>query len=158
MPPLAEKKQNLCVAMRAAKLKVRVQRRIAASRVRGWLSPVGPVTETAGDLWGQTQGTRAKRKHPRKVQMAQKRVSCIFTWGLGRWKSSFLLACRDAVEGMISRSQKGKEKLTLKIIINTIIFKLLCLPNCSNGSSMSDPPPCKKRKNKTKQNTKQAKA
>lgn len=31
MLPLTEKKQNLCVAARAAKLKVRVQRQIAAS-------------------------------------------------------------------------------------------------------------------------------
>lgn len=79
MQPLAEKKQNLCVAARAAKLKVRVQRQIAASPGLGLELTRGtsdaPARESARDLWRQTSGEKPKRKHPSKMQMGEKRVS-----------------------------------------------------------------------------------
>lgn len=60
MLPLAEKKQNLCVAVRVAKLKVRVQSQIAASPGLGLDLTRGtndaPNRETASDLWRQTLG------------------------------------------------------------------------------------------------------
>lgn len=77
MQPLAEKKQNLCVAAGAAKLKVRVQRQIAAS-LGLELTPGSshaPTREAARDLWRQTPGQKPKRKHPSKMQMGEKRVS-----------------------------------------------------------------------------------
>lgn len=58
--PLAEKKQNLCVAARVAKLKVRVQSRIAESLGPGLDLTRGtgdaPTRKTASDLWRQTLG------------------------------------------------------------------------------------------------------
>lgn len=115
MPPLAEKKQNLCVAARAAKLKVRVQRRIAASPGPGLDLTRGtgdaPTGETASDLWRQTPGQKPKRKHPSKMQIGEKRVSCS-SLGFCRWNSWFFLAFWDTAESLISCIQKGKEKLT----------------------------------------------
>lgn len=78
MQPLAKKKQNLCVAARAAKLKVRVQRQIASPGLgleltRG--TSDAPARESARDLWRQTSGEKPKRKHPSKMQMGEKRVS-----------------------------------------------------------------------------------
>lgn len=88
MQPLAEKKQNLCVAARAAKLKVRVQRQIAASPGLGLELTPGtshaPTRESARDLWRQTPGQKPKRKHPSKMQIGEKRVSSS-SLGLRRW-------------------------------------------------------------------------
>lgn len=105
MLPLAEKKQNLCVAERAAKLKVRARRQIAASLglgldlTRGTSS--APARATASDLWRQTPGGKPKRKRPRKMQTGKKRVSSSSV-GLCRWNTGIWYSC----------IKKGKEKLT----------------------------------------------
>lgn len=118
MLPLAEKKQNLCVAARAAKLKVRAQRQIAASPGL-WLDLTrgtgdAPTQATASDLWRQTPGEKPKRKHPSKMQTGEKKVSSS-SLGLYRWKTwGFSFAFWDTDRGAISRIQKGTEKLSWK--------------------------------------------
>jgi len=115
MQPLAEKKQNLCVAARAAKLKVRVPRQIAASLGPGLDLTRGtggaPAREAASDLWRQTPGKKPKRKHPSKMQIGEKRAS-YSSLGFYRWNRCFFLAFWDTAESAISCIQKGKGKLT----------------------------------------------
>lgn len=125
MQPLAEKKQNLCVAARAAKLKVRVQRQIAASPGLGLELTRGtgdaPTRESARDLWRQTPGKKPKRKHPSKMQMGEKRVSSS-SLGLCRWNCWVLLAFWDMAESAIPCVWKEQGKVNLKKLGNTSNF------------------------------------
>lgn len=108
MQPLAEKKQNLCVAAGAAKLKVRVQRQIAAS-LGLELTPGSshaPTREAARDLWRQTPGQKPKRKHPSKMQMGEKRVSS-YAGGVAWVFLAFFFFGRKRN----SRKEQGKAKL-----------------------------------------------
>lgn len=156
MQLLAEKKQNLCVAARAAKLKVRVQRQIAASPGLGLELTRGtshaPTRESARDLCRQTPGKKPKRKHPSKMQMGENRVSSS-PLGLCRW---VFLTFWDMAESAIPCVRKEQGKVNLKKLGNN--FKLLCLPNCSNVFSMPDPSLYKtKPNNKRKKSSKKKK-
>lgn len=125
MQPLAEKKQNLCVAARAAKLKVRVQRQIAASPGLGLELTRGtsdaPTRESAHDLCRQTPGKKPKRKHPSKMQMGEKRVSSS-PLGLCRWNCWVFLAFWDMAESAIPCVWKEQGKVNLKKLGNTSNF------------------------------------
>lgn len=146
MQPLAEKKQNLCVAARAAKLKVRVQRQIAASPGLGLELTRGtsdaPTRESARDLWRQTSGKKPKRKYPSKMQMGEKRVSSS-SLGLRRWNCWVFLAFWDTAESAIPCAWKEQGKANLKKIENTSNF---CV--CPTVQMFS---PCQKTKKRRKE-------
>lgn len=125
MQLLAEKKQNLCVAARAAKLKVRVQRQIAASPGLGLELTRGtshaPTKESARDLCRQIPGKKPKRKHPSKMQMGENRVSSS-PLGICRWNCWSFLSFWDMAESAIPCVQKEQGKVNLKKLGNTSNF------------------------------------
>lgn len=125
MQLLAEKKQNLCMAARAAKLKVRVQRQIAASPGLGLELTRGtshaPTKESARDLCRQIPGKKPKRKHPSKMQMGENRVSSS-PLGICRWNCWSFLTFWDMAESAIPCVQKEQGKVNLKKLGNTSNF------------------------------------
>lgn len=115
MQPLAEKKQNLCVAARAAKLKVRVQRQIAASPGLGLELTRGtsdaPARESARDLWRQTSGEKPKRKHLVKCKWEKRGFPPpLKDYAGGIAGFSLFFGTWQKVQSHVS--EKNKEKLT----------------------------------------------
>lgn len=121
--PLAEKKQNLCLAARAAKLKVRVQRRIAASPGPGLDLTRGTGVHqrgTAGDLRRHSPGNKPKRKHPSKMQIGEREgFLLLFSSYAGGLAVFFLLLLGHSGKRNLVYP-KGQGKVNLKKIINTL--------------------------------------
>lgn len=103
---------------------------------------IGHRSRLASAMGQEWIGVQGKGKHPSKTQRAQK---CFLHLGLGlgRCHGFFLLACWGTVARCRPHPEQGKEKLPLKI--KKKVFRFLCLPNCSNGSSMPDLSPCKEK-------------